>query len=252
MSIITAVIAQAMARQRGLDQETAGRLMVTGYAVGSVASPLTSALVVNQLVQQEPLDRSPTPQTPGSTPLPVQAAPEGLIAGDYVGKPFDEVAKALLDAKVIVERIDVKGSSQGKGLIDKAQIQGDPGEGFQPLAAGDILLPGDIVKLAVSLGVAQAQVAVPDVVGLRFGDAASGLAAFKIERREVSNDKWDQAFLDGSANHVLSQSPAPGEMAAKGSVVLLTTVKAPGDSVAEGRSFKGAAKPAAGDGAKAD
>ena len=107
MSIITAVIAQAMARQRGLDQETAGRLMVTGYAVGSVASPLTSALVVNQLVQQEPLDRSPTGQTPGSPPVPVGTAPQGLIAGDYVGKPFDEVAKALNEAKVVVERIDV-------------------------------------------------------------------------------------------------------------------------------------------------
>jgi len=246
MSLITAVLAKAMADQRGLDSQTVGRLMVTGYALGSVATPLTSALVVNQMVQQEPVSRPGTPQTP-TPPIPALDPPKGLIAGDYVGKPFDEISKTLADAGVVVQRIDVKGSTQPKDAVDKVQVrwQADLDEGFQPLKAGDILQAGDTVVLAVSLGQAGAQIAVPDVVGFKFEDAASSLVAFKIERREVFNEKWDRAFQESSAGHVLSQAPAPGEKADKGAVILLTTVKPPAESgIVEARSFnKGTLKP---------
>jgi len=229
MSLITAVIAQALAKQRGLPPDATGRVVVTGFALGSVASPLASALVVNQLVEREQPPRpapSGTPQLPAPTPLPLPEGPAGIKVGEFVGKPYAEFRDTLVAAGVQVEVFQIKGSSQAKDTIDSAQVSWltNLGAGFQQLKAGDTLRAGDLVRLAISLGELARET--PNVVGESAEKAQKKIegAGLKFVSQEEESVKGSELARLG-AGLVLYQSPAAGTHVADGATIVVTTLK---------------------------
>jgi hypothetical protein len=237
MSLITAVIAQAFARQRGLSPDATGRVVVTGYALGSVASPLASALVVNQLVEREQPPKpapSSTPQLPEPSP-PVIEGPPGIKVGEFVGKPYAEFRAVLVAAGVQVEIYHVKGSDQAKDTIDSAQVSSltNLAAGFQKLEAGDTVRAGDLVRLAISLG--ELARTTPNVVGDSAEKAQKTIegAGLKFASQEEESVKGSE-LSRLSAGIVLYQSPAAGTHVAEGATIVVTTLKSQSAAQAAG------------------
>lgn len=129
-----------------------------------------------------------------------------VIVPELVGRPADEVEAELQETvPVQVTRTDVFDDELAPGLV----------AGFDP-APGTQLTRDQVVTMLVSKG--RAPVAVPDVTGQTFEQAAANLEALGFEVARGT----DGRSADVDEGEVMSSSPTPGEQAPYRSTVTLS------------------------------
>ncbi len=192
----------------GADQASAETtLRAAGFEVDSVTrtSPKTKGIVLGQ----DPPGGEKADE--GSTvTLTVSDGPESRAVPTVEGLTYKSAAARLRAAGFKVRRTNEPSDTVKAGRV----VSANPGQGSQAKV-------GDTVELTVSTG--PQEVALPSVVGQSEDNARAtlekaGFAVGTITRKESS---------DQDPGTVLSQSPAPGTQAAKGSAVDLTVAKAP-------------------------
>jgi beta-lactam-binding protein with PASTA domain/predicted Ser/Thr protein kinase len=142
----------------------------------------------------------------GTVVLVVSAGPERTIVPDVIGFSQSEAETKLRDAGFDVTTVQAE-SEQAPGTV----ISSVP-------VAGARAAKGSTVTIRVSAGV---KVEVPSVVGDLRPEAAAALegAGFKVRVQEAPTDNLDEA------QRVLSQDPAAGTSAQRGSTVTITVGK---------------------------
>jgi beta-lactam-binding protein with PASTA domain len=150
---------------------------------------------------------TPTPPTPAATPpaaAPARSSPAPAARDAPAAAPIPDVAGMIFDAArerlagFNVQRVHRAGVEPGGTVIGQSP------------AAGSTLAPGATVRLVLSDG---SLVRVPRVAGLTVAEARQRLAAGEL-RVAVSD-----VASDAPVGTVLSQRPADGEIAARGSTV---------------------------------
>jgi len=146
----------------------------------------------------------------GSTvSITVSSGPGESTIPAVKGMPADQAASQLQSAGFKTAQRRQYSGSVASGQV----IETDPPEGTNAQK-------GSTVTLVVSRG--QQAVGVPNVVGRNRDDAESALrnAGFKVDASQREND-------DADPGSVLSQDPAGGSQATKGSTVKIVVAKAP-------------------------
>lgn len=229
MSLYGAVLAKVFADRRGLPVEASNRLMVTGYALGSVASPVVAAVVADQLAQRE------APPPAAAQPQPQPQPPGGILSEDYRGQQFEQVSKRLTDAGILVRRIDIADPTVPKEAIAQASIPVSAafGQPFNmPLPAGVLILTGQEVLLAVNT--AEQAVMLDNVEGLPVNEARRLLEAngFTVEVQMPQHpERWSEEQRRVLADKVLDQDPEGGQRIATGTTVTLSRFRAADDGI---------------------
>src|ERR671918_1420218 len=141
----------------------------------------------------------------------VSTGPRKTIVPDVVGMDYDEAVRTLRDAGLDWERREVF-SNKRPGRV----VRQDP-------AAEEEVVEGTVVTLEVSKGAKQ--VTVPDVLDQTEPSARSELQSkgFDVQAFSAPSDETPEGL-------VISQTPAPGEKASKGSTVQIVISTGP-DSV---------------------
>jgi eukaryotic-like serine/threonine-protein kinase len=141
----------------------------------------------------------------------VSTGPRKTIVPDVVGMDYDEAIRVLQEAGLDWERHEVFSSKRPGRVVD------------QEPAAEEEVVEGTVVTLDVSKGAKQ--ITVPDVLDQTEASARSELAdkGFKVQAFSAPSDETPEGV-------VISQTPAPGEKAAKGSTVQIVISTGP-DSV---------------------
>jgi serine/threonine-protein kinase len=132
--------------------------------------------------------------------LIVSKGPRPVDVPDVSGKTYDEAASLLDAVNLRAKRTDVYSDTVPEGRV----VSTSP-------AAGSTAHVGDTVTVNVSKG--PRPVKVPDVVGMKDGDAKKLLeqAGFHVDERK----------LPGGPHQVLRQSPPGGSLAPRGSTVVI-------------------------------
>lgn len=226
MSIFGAVLAKVLADRKGLPPDVSNRFLVTGYAIGSVTSPIISAVVSERLAQQEAdkLATAPTPISPTPSPGTEQppAPTTAIRAENYRGRTYSEVEKELTDQNIKVIPLNVRTpkSDYGKGkIVDQYKLNRDP------LEEGTLLIPGDTVVFAVKSD--EKQVEVPPVEGKTPEEAKKEIEAkgfIFAQEEEVRAQKWLgdgiwAQMTEKSGAIVFDQEPEAGSKEPVGSTV---------------------------------
>jgi serine/threonine-protein kinase len=192
----------------GADQASAETtLRAAGFQVDSVTR--TSSKTKGIVLGQDPPGGEKADE--GSTvTLTVSDGPESRAVPTVEGLTYKSAAARLREAGFKVRRTNEPSDTVKAGRV----VSANPGQGSQAKV-------GDTVELTVSTG--PQEVALPSVVGQSEDNARAtldkaGFAVGTITRKESS---------DQDPGTVLSQSPAPGTQAAKGSAVDLAVAKAP-------------------------
>jgi serine/threonine-protein kinase len=162
------------------------------------------------VARQEP--KSGTSVAEGSeVTLFVSTGPRKTIVPDVVGMDYDEAVRTLRDAGLDWERREVFSNKRPGRVVGQ-----DP-------AAEEEVVEGTVVTLDVSKGAKQ--VTVPDVLDQSEPSARSELESkgFKVQAFSAPSDDTPEGL-------VISQTPAPGEKATKGSTVQIVISTGP-DSI---------------------
>jgi beta-lactam-binding protein with PASTA domain/tRNA A-37 threonylcarbamoyl transferase component Bud32 len=155
--------------------------------------------------------QNPTPETEleeGETvDLTVSSGPAQVIVPQLIGLTQDQAIARLQEEGLVVGRIIQQNSDQPAGTV----IGSDPVEGKQ-------VNEGSSVDLIVSTG----EVEIPNVVGKTESEARAilGNEGFEVS---VLTEETDEA----DAGTVISQVPAAGSTAQRGTVVTITVATAP-------------------------
>jgi eukaryotic-like serine/threonine-protein kinase len=138
--------------------------------------------------------------------LVVSRGPRPIEVADVRGRPLEEAAAVLREAGLEVEVVDRRfDETTAAGVV----LTQDPGP-------GEILRRGDTVSVAVSRG--PEPVAVPNVRGLRAGEAVAELEALGFEV-EIERRGGFGAFLN--PDRVFDQDPAPEASRRRGDTVTI-------------------------------
>jgi eukaryotic-like serine/threonine-protein kinase len=171
-------------------------------------------------VQRKPDNETPVGLVSSQDPLPGRKVDKGEIVviavstgkaktkvPNVVGRSQAEALQALSDAHLRWNVVAVF-SDKEVGIVT----------GQEP-KAGERVVEGAVVRINVSKGSKPVQV--PNVVGQPYASAESTLqgVGFVVARQEVDSE--------APAGNVISQSPAPGNTASKGSTVTLQVSKGP-------------------------
>src|SRR5918996_3388848 len=162
------------------------------------------------VARQEP--QSGTSVEEGSeVTLFVSTGPRKTIVPDVVGMDYDEAVRTLRDAGLDWERREVFSNKRPGRVVGQ-----DP-------AAEEEVVEGTVVTLEVSKGAKQ--VTVPNVLDQTEPSARSVLESkgFQVQAFSAPSDETPEGL-------VISQTPAPGEKASKGSTVQIVISSGP-DSV---------------------
>jgi eukaryotic-like serine/threonine-protein kinase len=138
--------------------------------------------------------------------LVVSRGPRPIEVADVRGRPLEEAAAVLREAGLEVEVVDRRFDEEVAAGVVLTQ---DPGP-------GEILRRGDTVSVAVSRG--PEPVAVPNVRGMRAGDAVAELEALGFEV-EIERRGGFGAFLN--PDRVFDQDPAPDASRRRGDTVTI-------------------------------
>jgi beta-lactam-binding protein with PASTA domain len=138
----------------------------------------------------------------------VSTGPRKTIVPDVLGMRYDDAVKVLRDAGLDWRRRDVFSDKRPGRVV-----------GQEP-ESGQEVVEGTTVLLRVSKGAQQ--VTVPDVIDQSEASARSELenAGFKVQAFTAPSDETPEGF-------VISQTPAPGEKATKGSTVQIVLSTGP-------------------------
>jgi eukaryotic-like serine/threonine-protein kinase len=138
--------------------------------------------------------------------LVVSRGPRPIEVADVRGRPLEEAAAVLREAGLEVEVVDRRfDEATAAGVV----LSQDPGP-------GEILRRGDTVSVAVSRG--PEPVAVPNVRGMRAGEAVAELEALGFEV-EIERRGGFGAFLN--PDRVFDQDPAPDASRRRGDTVTI-------------------------------
>jgi eukaryotic-like serine/threonine-protein kinase len=138
--------------------------------------------------------------------LVVSRGPRPIEVADVRGRPLEEAAAVLREAGLEVEVVDRRfDEATAAGVV----LTQDPGP-------GEVLRRGDTVSVAVSRG--PEPVAVPNVRGMRSGEAVAELEALGFEV-EIERRGGFGAFLN--PDRVFDQDPAPDASRRRGDTVTL-------------------------------
>jgi serine/threonine-protein kinase len=162
------------------------------------------------VARQEP--KSGTSVAEGSeVTLFVSTGPRKTIVPDVVGMDYDDAVRTLRDAGLDWERREVFSNKRPGRVVGQ-----DP-------AAEEEVVEGTVVTLEVSKGAKQ--VTVPDVLDQTEPSARSVLESkgFQVQAFSAPSDETPEGL-------VISQTPAPGEKASKGSTVQIVISTGP-DSI---------------------
>ena len=162
------------------------------------------------VARQEPI--SGTSVAEGSeVTIFVSTGPRKTTVPDVVGMDYDEAVRALRDAALDWERREVFSGKRPGRVV-----------GQDPAAEAEVV-EGTVVTLDVSKGAKQ--VTVPDVLDQSEASARSELEGkgFKVQVFSAPSDETPEGL-------VISQTPAPGQKASKGSTVQIVISTGP-DSV---------------------
>lgn len=176
-----------------------------GFAVGDQTKVFSETIEEGNVVSTNPSAHEKTEK--GSTvSLMVSQGTEQMEVPDLSGMTAREAQQAIKQAGLVAKA----GTSQNSDTVEKDKVVSqDPEAGTQVKA-------GSTVTYVISLG--SDKITIPDVTGESKGSAIATLqnAGFKVVSDDADYD--DNVAKD----HVIKQSPAAGEKAAKGSTVSLT------------------------------
>jgi serine/threonine-protein kinase len=188
----------------GQDVDAASQILDSkGFDVAIKAVP--SGAPRNQVVEQDPIptDRGGGKAEEGSTvTLSVSSGPAIVAVPDVAGLSLPDATKRLEDAGFKVTTRNEFSNTVPKGRVI----------GTEP-AAGTQLSTSQVVTVLVSRGTNQ--VAVPGIVGLDDQAALAALQNAGLSGVEVQRDSTEPE------GKVLSQSPGPGKLVARGSQVTI-------------------------------
>jgi eukaryotic-like serine/threonine-protein kinase len=171
-------------------------------------------------VQRQPDNETPLGLVSNQDPMPGRKVDKGEIVvivvstgkaktkvPNLVGRSQSEALQALSDAHLRWNVVAVF-SDKEVGIVTGQDPQ-----------AGERVVEGAVVRINVSKGSKPVQV--PNVVGQPYASAESTLqgVGFVVARQEVDSE--------APAGNVISQSPAPGNTASKGTTVTLQVSKGP-------------------------
>jgi beta-lactam-binding protein with PASTA domain len=144
----------------------------------------------------------------GEVTLFVSTGPRKTFVPDVVGMEYDDAIRALRDAGLDWRRRDVFSNRRAGRVVAQ-----DP-------ASGEEVVEGTVVTLRVSKGAQK--IAVPNVLEQSEAGARAELEnlGFKVQVSTAPSNETPQGF-------VISQTPAPGEKAAKGSTVQIVVSTGP-------------------------
>jgi len=221
--LLAAIVGGFFAYDRIQDQLNAAKPVVVPDVRGikeSNAVQQVSAKGLEPEVQRKPDNETPVGLVSSQDPLPGRKVDKGEIVvivvstgkaktkvPNIVGRSQAEALQALSDAHLRWNVVDVF-SDREVGIVT----------GQDP-KAGERVVEGAVVRINVSKGSKPVQV--PNVVGQPYASAESTLqgVGFVVARQEVDSE--------APAGDVISQSPAPGNTASKGSTVTLQVSKGP-------------------------
>jgi eukaryotic-like serine/threonine-protein kinase len=209
--------------QDQLESSTVTVPLVEGLREANAVSQLEEAGLVPNVVRgadpeveqgfvarQEPGDGAEV--APGSeVTIFVSTGPRQTVVPNVVGMDYDEAVRTLRDAGLDWERREVFSNKRPDRVV-----------GQEP-AADETVVEGTVVTLEVSKGAKQ--VTVPDVLDQSEASARSELQGkgFDVQAFSSPSDETPEGL-------VISQTPAPGEKAPKGSTVQIVISTGP-DSV---------------------
>jgi serine/threonine-protein kinase len=171
-------------------------------------------------VQRKPDNETPVGLVSSQDPLPGRKVDKGEIVvivvstgkaktkvPNVVGRSQAEALQALSDAHLRWNAVEVFSDKQA-GIVTGQDPKG-----------GERVVEGAVVRINISQGSKPVQV--PNVVGQPYASAESTLqgVGFVVARQEVDSE--------APAGNVISQSPAPGNTASKGSTITLQVSKGP-------------------------
>ena len=183
--------------------EAAQRLTEARLTVGKVEQAFNETVPQGQVVSTSPAEGTSVKRA-ASVALVTSKGRQPIQVQDWTGKPADQAAKALTDAKLKVEvtKQDFSDTVPKGSVISQSPATGT-------------LFQGDPVALVVSKG--PVLVTVPEVIGRQEAEATSILRGLGFVVR------IERAF-GGLFGTVRLQSVAPGSSAPKGSPIKLTVV----------------------------
>ena len=221
--VLAAILGGIFVYERIQDQLAAAQPVVVPDVRGikeSNAVQQVSEKGLDPEVQRKPDNETPVGLVSSQDPLPGRKVDKGEIVvivvstgkvktkvPNVVGRSQAEALQALSDAHLRWNVVDVF-SDKESGIVT----------GQDP-KAGQHVVEGAVVRINVSKGSKPVQV--PNVVGQPYQSAESTLqgVGFVVARQEVDSE--------APTGNVISQSPAPGNTAAKGSTVTLQVSKGP-------------------------
>jgi hypothetical protein len=234
MSLITALLAKAMADRRGLPQEVSNRYLVTGYVLGAATSPVLTAVVTDQLAQRDAARLVTTPPGEPVVPRPAgggQPLPTGntVFVDDLTDTPAtEEELQAVMPSEIAVKVEFVPSTEARAGIVLQQSLHG-----FVP--AGTTII--------FYIGKGTGKQAMPDVEEMKENDAKAVLtgAGFDMKNNLTVEERIlneSNKALDG---YVLVQEPNPAEPVdpATAKVTLYVGRFADGGSIEEFGAGKG-------------
>jgi beta-lactam-binding protein with PASTA domain/predicted Ser/Thr protein kinase len=191
----------------GLREENAKAIIEEAGLTPNVVEGPDADVQAGFVARQEP--KQGTEVAEGSeVTLFVSTGPRKTIVPDVLGMRYDDAVKVLRDAGLDWRRRDVFSDKRPGRVV-----------GQEP-ESGQEVVEGTTVLLRVSKGAQQ--VTVPDVIDQSEASARSELenAGFKVQAFTAPSDETPEGF-------VISQTPAPGEKATKGSTVQIVLSTGP-------------------------
>jgi eukaryotic-like serine/threonine-protein kinase len=194
----------------GLEEENARAKIEDAGLVATVIEGPDDEMEAGKVARQEPKEGTDVAEGTEVT-LFVSTGPRKTIVPSVVGMQYDEAIRVLQEAGLDWERKDVFSNKRPGRVV-----------GQDPEAEQEVV-EGTVVTLRVSKGAKQ--VTVPNVLDQSESSARSELetAGFKVQVFSAPSDETAEGL-------VISQTPAPGEKAAKGSNVQIVISTGP-DSV---------------------
>jgi eukaryotic-like serine/threonine-protein kinase len=194
----------------GLEEANARTKIEDAGLVATVIEGPDAEVEAGVVARQEPKEGTDVAEGTEVT-LFVSTGPRKTIVPNVVGMQYDEAIRVLQEAGLDWERKEVFANKRPGRVV-----------GQDPEAEQEVV-EGTVVTLRVSKGAKQ--VTVPDVLDQPEASARSELEGkgFKVQAFSAPSDETPQGY-------VISQTPAPGEKAAKGSTVQIVLSTGP-DSV---------------------
>lgn len=178
-------------------------LTAAGLTIGDVSQEFSSQAPRGRVATQNP---QPNTQVPKGTSvaLGISKGPEMVVVPNVVGQTADEAAAALTEAGLVAEQNFVPSASEEEGIVKSQEPE-----------AGESVAKGS--KVVINVTQKPEQVAVPTVTGLTQEAATDTLTA-----QDFVVTVTNQATTPANVGKVLSQDPAGGTLAEKGSSVTIT------------------------------